>query len=322
MGIGAAGWGLFMASFSASDAALSGFRLAGRKPMLILAWAGISLVFAIIYFAVAAMAMIPMMGVIANPDAANSPEAIAAASSGSVLVNLVTLPLSLLMSSMSQAAAYRAILRPEDRGLAYFKLGGDELRILVVNLVLTVLFGIAAVAVFLVMGIVGGGMMFATGGGGEGGGTGAVGGLVIFLLVLAAIIGSIFFAVRFSLAAVITFATRKISIFETWSMTAGRFWPLLGTWVLVVIFAILLYVVLVIVGFVLLMLTGMSGFLAMGGGATPDPAALAGMIGPLLIGGLLFGLLIAVWYALMIAVAMCPAADIYRQLNPAADVFD
>ncbi len=306
-----------MSSFSATDAALSGFRLAARKPMLILAWAGISLVFTIVYFAIVGVTMLPMIGMIG--DAEPSPEAMAAASGASVLSNLITLPLSLLASSMAQAAAYRAILRPEDRGLAYFKLGGDELRILVVNVVLTILFAVVALAVVLVMGLIGGGAMFAARGSDQSGGVGA---LLMVIMILAACAGTIFLAVRFSLAPVITFATRKISIFETWSMTAGRFWPLLGTWVLVVIFAILLYVVMAIVAFVLAMLTGVTSFLALGGGALEDPSALAALAGPLIIAALVFGLLIAVWYALMIAVSMCPAADIYRQLNPAADVFD
>ncbi|HEY5411589.1 MAG TPA: hypothetical protein VIJ94_12785, partial [Caulobacteraceae bacterium] len=63
-------------------------------------------------------------------------------------------------------------------------------------------------------------------------------GLADTAAVLVAIGLTIFIRIRLLLAAPMTFARKRLQIFDSWGVTRGRFWPLLGVIVLAVIFAL------------------------------------------------------------------------------------
>lgn len=215
-----------MASFSATDAAFEGFRLTREQPKTLLIWAAFNLVISVVSLVLliglggsSLQAMMEMEQAGAEADPAQAMEMLRSLG----VVYAMILPVALLTQSMLGAAVYRAILRPADGGVGYLKLGGDELRLMALSLIYFVLMIIGVVVVTFVAGLVVGLLGAVIGAGGAallGVGVGLfVGGLMIFVVV------------RLSLAGVITFAQRRIAVFDSWRLTRGQFWNLVGAYV-------------------------------------------------------------------------------------------
>ncbi len=284
-------------AFSASDAAFEGFRIIQREPKSVLAWIAFQIV-------VGLLVVLPFVLVLlwlgldrVAPGTAPS----GALLSGIILCGLILAPLMLLMVSVMTCAVYRCVLRPDDQGLFRMRLGGDEVRVALLWLILS-LFAVgvyvAAVLVFVFLGV-------AFGAGSQGGGS-ATGVLVLVLMGLAFLGAFIWVAVRLSLAAPMTFAQGKLQVFGSWKLTKGRFWPLLGCYVLAFVFCLVGYVVsLMIQGMVSLASGGgLLALLSPGHGAAAGPGLalgiVVGVLLNLLIGGVIF------------AVSTAPAAAAYR----------
>ncbi|MDP9103072.1 MAG: hypothetical protein M3N05_03575 [Pseudomonadota bacterium] len=155
------------------------------------------------------------------------------------LVALLAIPVALFIGAIFINAVYRPILRPQDRGFFYLKLGGDEGRLVLLFLAfigLGILAEIALVvgAIAAVAAIKG---VFAASHASLGLLTPR---LVGFLFFLALFFLVVWIVIRFSLAAPMTFARRKVSVFSAWSVTKGKFWSLLGCYILAWIFGILI----------------------------------------------------------------------------------
>lgn len=120
------------------------------------------------------------------------------------------------------AAVFRAVFWPEQRRLAYLRLGRDELLLIV----LMVLLSIAAFVAILVAALIGGlliGVVAAAGGYGAATALGVV--LAIALGCVA-----IWLEVRLSLAFPLTMLRNRITIGEAWRLSRGRFWTLFGAY--------------------------------------------------------------------------------------------
>lgn len=218
--------------FSATDAAFEGFRLAGRHPFLMLFWT--------VAYTVGLVVLLAMMLLIVMP-----PEAWRALLAGDAealtqpdfnpIMFAVAFPLFfaaiLLLTAMTNTAIYRAVLRPKPRGFGYLVIGGDEGRQILLSLLIllvSILCGIgllvltpAALALtpepYRVL-------------------AGVLAGVAAVLLV-------IWVSTRLSLAAVQTFVERRVTLFGSWKLTRGRFWPLLGMWLLAFVLAIVVSLV-------------------------------------------------------------------------------
>ncbi|MFV4649089.1 hypothetical protein ACNJUT_21090, partial [Mycobacterium tuberculosis] len=78
-------------------------------------------------------------------------------------------------------------------------------------------------------------------------------GTIVFVgLALVIAVLAIWPAVRLSLAEVITFDEKRFSFFDSWSMTRGLFWPMLGAyvlaWLLAVVVTLIAFVAVAVVG--------------------------------------------------------------------------
>lgn len=218
--------------FSATNAALEGFRLAGRHPFLMLFWAvAYTVAIAILLAAMLLFLMPPesWQGLLAgNAEALESPDF-------NPIMLAVALPVAvaaiLLLSAMTNTATYRAILQPKARGLGYLAIGGDEGRQILLSLL------IMLVSILCMIGLVVLARM----------------GLALTpqpYRVLAGVLAGISAAIlliwvstRLSLAAVQTFVERRVTLFGSWKLTRGRFWPLLGMWLLAFVLAIIVSLV-------------------------------------------------------------------------------
>ncbi len=212
-------------SFNATESAFEGFRLARRAPMALLAWAAAYIVFFAVFFAVAGGSLINIINLAEQIEQSAEPSMSDLTSLGQAYGAMMglALPLSLLFSAVLTAAVARSVIRPEEKRFGYLRLGRDELRIL----------GATLLVALLMFGVVMGGTALVSVFVGLAASMGAP--FLILPAVLAGLGGAavaVWLAVRLSLVAPMTFTEKKIAIKESWAMTKGRFWPLLGMAVL------------------------------------------------------------------------------------------
>ncbi len=292
-------------AFSASESAFEGFRIIRREPATVAVWAVIVLVLSVGGAAV----MAPMVRGMATsfvPGAAPNANQLAALGSLSRIF-LVAVPLELIALSVFSGAVYRAVLRPEDKGFARLRLGSDELRLIGVYLLL----GLFMFAVFMVIGLVAGivsaGVIAAAGKTGMG----AVG-LVLVVIYLAMLLVAAWMSVKFSFAAPMTFAQRRIRLFGSWTATKGRFWPLLGCYLLAFVFMILIILVNVVVSAALVFAMSGGSLSSLTTLVNPSSAAsVMNVLSPVYIARLVIG---AAFGVVLWTVALAPAARAYREI--------
>lgn len=143
---------------------------------------------------------------------------------------VLAIPIFAIVWAMLEAAVQRRYTRLEGFRLG---LGGDEWRLVGVALLYVVLFFglyiVSAIAIAIPMAFIG----LAAGGGGDA--MGVVGGILGFVLAIALICFWIFVLVRLSPAAAMTIRDRKISFFSAWGASKGRFWPMFGALLIVMV---------------------------------------------------------------------------------------
>jgi hypothetical protein len=323
-----------VATISVTDAAFTGFRVIRRNPGVLIAWA----LFHLITMAAFAWLMFARFGdVFSHLQAVSQIHgALAPAEATNLLRPLlplyaILLPLGLIVGSIMVAAANRSVLRPRESGLGYLRLGMDEIRQLVLVIafaILGLIFEAALVAVSVGV-VVGAKALLAKA-------PSAPHFIPYVLGVAVFLIGLITAEVRLSLASAQTFATRKLNLFGSWKLTAGQFWPILATYILMLFVLIVVAIVVAVLVAVLAMLAGgvfslaalqagmMHGGMAHGQAMT-SPAiqtlaqmhtlnwkAIAAVVTPYLVVQLVGN---AVLNALVLVIAMTPAASIYRALT-------
>ena len=304
-----------MASFSATDAAFEGFRLTKEQPKTLLIWAAFNLVISVISLVLligvggsSLQAMMEMEQAGAEADPAQAMEMLRSLG----VVYAMILPVALITQSMLGAAVYRAILRPSDGGVGYLKLGGDELRLVALSLVYFLLMVVGMVAITVLASIVVGLAGAVVGAGGA-----ALLGVAVFLFVSGLMI---FAVVRLSLAGVITFAQRRIAVFDSWSLTRGQFWNMTGAYVLTLAAVVVVMLLSVIIFAAVAAILSGGDLAAVGAMFSPDMSSLAAYMTPMMIAYTVFGALLnAVYYAAIFS----PHAVIYRALagDQRAEVF-
>lgn len=301
-------------AFSATDAAFEGFRVVRRHPMALVFW---SLFYAVVMaaaFAVMGPSLIEFVTAseqLEQSGATPTLEDFAPLFQMMGAIFAILLPLSMVTSAMIYAAVSRSVLRPAESSFGYLRLGMDEVRVLVVSLVLFIVFTILMGVVFGIVGAVGG-MAVA--------GEAPALWLVVVLLVCAAIALFIWLAVRLSLAIPITMAERRIAIFDSFGVTKGRFWPLLGMALLAGVMSLVVGLLGSLVFMPVRLMTGnLEGLAALEGESLPIilqaawPAIAAWVV------------INAIMSALQVAVVYAPFSAAYRDIKgaqPNAAVFD
>jgi hypothetical protein len=218
------------------------------------------------------------------------------------------LVLGLAIQSVMAAAVYRLIFRHDDTRFGYLRLGADELRLMGLTLIYICLFIGLVVAVSMVSGLV---VALASVAGPA---AQAFAGLVAFLFSMGVLV---FVLVRLSLAPVATFAERRLAVFESWGLTRGHFWTLLGAYMLALACIVVIGVLLIALFF------SLAGAIKVAtGGQLSDVAAMVrpksqALTSYLSVGLIAYMLVNGVFSALYNAVIAAPGAMAYTQLHGA-----
>jgi hypothetical protein len=293
-------------AFSATECAFEGFRVARRTPLTILIWAAAYVVFTAVMFALVGGSFVTLMAAMTELQGVTNPtpqdfEPLWAAYAGIMWI----MPLSFVFSAVMYTASLRVVLHPAEKGFGYMRLGMDEVRVLVVTLVLCVLAGIAGGVVFGIAGVLAGLAGVAAG---------DAGGLIAFVLIVAAVVAFIWLAVRFSLALPITVAEKKFAIFDSWNVTKGRVWGLIGMTLIVIVMAIVVSILASIIILPLMFFTGNISELAAMEGA--DIGQIMSAMGPAIVIYVISNSIIS---ALSLAIFMAPYAAAYRDIRGGAE---
>ena len=287
--------------FSATDAALEGFRITRARPSAILAWAAVQLLFVV-------LARLALIGIVGDQAQAffsltlfSNPEAMAKLAPVISQYTAAYLALLVVLCGVLYPAVDRAVLRPGEGGWGWLRLGMDEARqvgvfacwmlvLLAAYLAGMVVVQIVALLVGLVLGQAGA----------------FVAAVVGFLADVALVV---WIGVRLSLAPPATFDRRRFALFDTWTLTRGRVGPLLGAFL---ISWLLTFLVTVLVSFI----SGAIASLLPGApapGATPPAfgTTFASILEPQSIVELLFGALAG---GLITPLMLAPPAYAYRAL--------
>lgn len=290
-------------AFSASDAAFEGFRLTRRSPMTLLWWALAFAVFLGVFFALtwASIGSLMVAAEALEGNTSPTPEELGPFISAYSVILGLGMPLGLLFGAVINAAVSRAVLRPDEKAFGYLRVGADELRVLLVTFVLSML---AA----LVFGI---GFMIIAGLGGYAATADAPAMMIGALVAGVALFGLlIWLAVRFSLAVPIVVAERRIAIFDSWGATRGRFWPLFGMAIIAFVMAMIVNILASVVLFGAMAVFGLTGGLA--DLATLEPAELLTTMAPFAITYLIVN---AILSAMQTAVLYAPFSAAYRAIK-------
>lgn len=298
-------------SFSATDAAFEGFRVVRRNPIALVAWTLVYLIYTVgALFASGGMmksmaVWMEQMEALENGPAPTSPEAFAPIMESylQAMSHMVwTIPVSMIVSAILMAAISRAVLSSGTGSFGNIRLGMDELRVFVVTLVICILTAIVATIVFVLAAVIGGFAIAAIEG---------WGGLVMALALLAAGAFVIWLSVRWSLAVPITVAEKRFAIFDSFNLTQGRFWPLLGMALIAGVMACVIALLASVVTMPLSMMGGMSMFGNMG----EDPVEMMRNFDPTSPWMLASAVVNAIVYALTVAVVYAPFTAAYKGIK-------
>jgi hypothetical protein len=276
-----------MNHFSASEAALEGFRLTRQRPGTILAWAGV-------YF-IGILVIGGLMGVALGPrfaeamrvsDPSEKTDAVAVILMDSWPAFLLVLLVVATLMSVLIAGIYRLVMRPEEPGFAHLRLGSDEFRLTAVNLLL---FSIGFVCLFAA--IVALALVRETGS------------WLSFLLFAVVIALTAWVGARLSMVTPMTFAGRKIAIGAAWSLTRGRMWPLLGMMLLAAVFYVMIWLLISVAGALIVWLAG-------GGQALEGQVSVVAVVA-----GVITLVMQFLLYVLQVVMIYAPFAVAYQQIT-------
>jgi hypothetical protein len=295
-----------MASFSTTEAAFEGFRLTREHPRAVLAWIAVYFVFTMVISLLTIswvgsdFLALQALSQSTNPDATALVNAFAKL--GPYL--LVVLPLEAIFFAVLNCAIYRAVLRPFESGMGYFRLGRDEFRMIALAIIMFVLWLAALFVLALIVSVAASTL-------GMGGTLGAfIGGLVDALALCAAI----WAFVRLSLAAPMTFDQRRLVVFGSWSFTRGSFWPLVGAYVLASLLGVVIFLLLAVISSAIIAVSVMAtggSLLAIGHDFQADVSSVhAFLTFPTLLSQLLTAAMMTIYYVIVLS----PSAIAYLGL--------
>jgi hypothetical protein len=278
-----------MIRFSASEAALEGFRLTRERPGTIFGW---GVVYAVCMFVIGRLMLVsldPQLIELTRKKEFDQQDIdqISSLLAQSWPAFLLVLVLVTALLSALMGGIYRLVLRPGEKGFLHLRFGLDELRLTAVNLLLFA-FGMVCLTAELA----------AVAAAEQQGGMAAVAAVVLPLV-------TVWVGVRLSLATPMTFALRRFAVRESWQASRGKFLSLFGMIVLAVIFYVMVWLLISIIGAALI---GVAG----GADALTNIRSLTGAA---IVGVALYVFLQLILQVIQVVMLYAPFAVAYQQVH-------
>lgn len=312
-----------MARFAVGEAATSGFGVVVRHPLAVGGWA-LAMVVGLIIPAVvglfwlgpdfARLIQLAMSGSAGASDPEVMSE-IMRAQTGMTGFNLLYWLWGSFVRAVLCGAVFRAVLMPEASAWAFLRIGGRELWLTLLFVVEQVLAMIVIFIVALLIVVLTAVMVV------SGGEQAKMTTIIVAGSATAIAVGLlIWVALRLSLAAPMTFADAQFRLFESWTLTRGQGWRLLGMVVLLIIFILLMEILVGAAAFGAIVAAGGSFEAIRGPGAleafiSRPPMALLSDLWPWLVG---LGALSAIFSAVLQTVFWAPWAAAHKALTAEA----
>jgi hypothetical protein len=296
-----------MSDFSATDVAFSGIRFVRERPRTVAIWAGAQIIVSLVLGAIVVSMMGPYLAQLQSfsRQTPADPTQVMATFSHIAPAYALLLPLSLLINAVIYAAMARAVLRPADEGVGYLRLGADEVRQILLMLLWIVVAFAGEIIGGIVLAIPTVILMIVAKGATP---------LIMFLCILVALAAIIYCIVRLSLASALTFDSRRVDLFGSWTLTKGHVGKMIGAYALVVVLALVIVILVSIIGAAVgAVLGGIGGMAAVFSG---NVGSIADFFAP---ARLAMTVIWAIVTPLFWALFLMPPAEIYRHLSGAAD---
>ena len=278
-----------MIRFSASEAALEGFRLTRERPGTIFGW---GVVFAICMFLIGRLMLVSLDPALVELTrrkqlGQQDIDQISGLLAQSWPTFLLVLVLVTAVYSTLTAGIYRLVLRPGEKGFLHLRFGRDELRLTALNLLLIALGMICLTA-----------ELAAVAAASQGSSIAMVAAVVILLV-------TIWIGVRLSLATPMTFAEHRFAVRDAWRASRATFWPLLGMIVLAAIFYVMVWLLSSIIG---------AALIGLAGGA-PALENVGELSGPAIVSFALYVFLQLILQVIQLVMIYAPFAVAYQQVH-------
>lgn len=295
--------------FSPSDAAFEGFRLARRRPLTVVALSVVGLVSAFATYWMMDVSGYAQAMTSLNGNPSPDPQAALGLLGPFLRFAAGCAVIACVVSAIQGAAVYRGVLRPQEPGMLGLGFGADEMRLLLLAVLLVLLGTLIFIGVLIVfsivLGVAGGAAMAA------GAGVGPTLALVALLYAALGVL-AMWLGTRMSFAGPHTFATRKVDLFASWRLTRENFWGLLGCYVLTVFLAMLIgFIMFVVALIVSSAVTGTPFMQALGEFAGRRGGAPIDLYSPVRV---IYTLVSSLFGGLLTMVMTAPAAEAYRQI--------
>lgn len=281
----------------------AGFGLIRREFGSVLVWGLIAFVLNLLLPMLVGLAFMgPAMFAVAGGDAPDFGMMMA----GQSLQSMFSLVGAILTASIVTPAIYRAVLRPRsERGFAWLRFGATEAYMGLFHVIMAVIFIGAVFVIFIVLGIAIGIPLAALSAGmTDPGAVGAFAGLVLLAIPLALILLLLLLYPfgRLWIGSAMIAAEDRLVVFDSWALTKGLGWRLVGMQVVIGLIMIGLVIVLMVVVLAAIAAAGISigAFVdqpqaAIGGVAAVIGAAILGLVGYFVFLSMLQAIGIAPW---------------------------
>jgi hypothetical protein len=235
-----------MSTFSPSDAALEGFRLTRERPATILAWAGVYFAGIMILAVVIALGIGPKyMDFIREGGTSRDIDQFSDVLAGSTPTLILSLLLAIFLFAIFVTGINRVVLKPASGGFSFLKIGGEELRVSAVIILMWIVMSFLTSPLIVSLGV----FFMALQSLAEGAADGAFVGKILMSIAMIGVTAllPVWVGVRLSLVVPHTFQTNRIDLKGAWRVTRGSFWRLAGMALMVGVFyamiAVLLYII-------------------------------------------------------------------------------
>jgi hypothetical protein len=294
-----------VASIAVTRAAFAGFGVLRRRPWAPIVWSAIYIAVFAGTVLVLGGAFIGALGKLMTAGPKPDPQVVLGLLGAVMGGYFLMITVFWVLGAVINMAVIRSVLQPEAAAFAYMRLGVAELWLMAANFVLFILYTLASMVMAIPLAIASTMAALAWRDGAP---------FVSLLVQLTTWAVTVWLGLRFCLVPPMIFADRKFRLFESWTMTRGHVFSLLGIGVLVGMVSAGVYVVLAGLGVAagIPMAHQFASFASPQAFFAQPPGAIWQALSPFVA---LYAALAFIGSIILLPIFFAPWAEVYRQLT-------